>query len=700
MSIKLFSELGLSPEILKAIEKLGFEKAAPIQAEAIPVLMSGRDVVGQSQTGSGKTAAFAIPAIEKTDPNLKAVQVLILCPTRELAVQVAEEFHKLTLFKRGITSLPIYGGQSYERQFWGLKQGAQIVIGTPGRVMDHMRRGTLRLETLKMVILDEADVMLNMGFREDIETILKDAPKERQTVFFSATMPRPIRDLIERFSRDPQNVKIEQKAMTVPTVEQVYYEVDRRFKVDLLTRLIDIYDLKLGIIFCNTKRMVDELVDHLEAQGYMADRLHGDMTQAQRDRVMGKFRKSGLEFLVATDIAARGIDVDDIQVVFNYDLPYDGEDYVHRIGRTGRAGRAGRAISFVAGRELFQIRNIERYTNTRIQRAKIPTVDEVHEVRASLFLDKLRATLTAGEYKKQDHLIERLLEEGFNSTDIASALIHHLQGGDATPAKPAPPEEPGFDRPERPPYRERRDDRGGRFEDRPAHNARSRDDDRRERAPYRDPRDERPAPRPYGAPASGPARAPRAIGTPISASASPRVPKTIIPPPKRIVKTFHAAPAAMPAPAPVAPPAAVKPAAAPASPKITEPKTFSDAEILASVKPETPAPEFSKSKPAPFYAKVAMPETASKKGKVKSERKTPADQTRLHLNVGEEMGVVPIDVVNSIAGETGLPGKVVGKVDIRERHSFVDVASEHANAILAKLNRAEIKGHKVKIKAA
>ncbi len=218
MTPKLFSELGLSAEVQKAIDKLGFEKAAPIQAEAIPVLLAGRDVVGQSQTGSGKTAAFAIPAIEKTDPNLRAVQVLILCPTRELAVQVSEEVHKLAFFKRGINALPIYGGQSYERQFYGLKQGAQIVIGTPGRVMDHMRRGTLRLETVKMVILDEADVMLNMGFREDIETILKGVPQERQTVFFSATMPRPIRDLIERFSRDPQTVKVEQKAMTVPTV--------------------------------------------------------------------------------------------------------------------------------------------------------------------------------------------------------------------------------------------------------------------------------------------------------------------------------------------------------------------------------------------------------------------------------------------------------------------------------------------------
>src|SRR6201996_3246578 len=427
MTPKLFSELGLSAEILKAIDKLGFEQASPIQADSIPALMQGTDVVGQSQTGSGKTAAFAIPAIEKTDPAQRAVQVLILCPTRELAVQVSEEVHKLALFKRGIHALPIYGGQSYERQFYGLKQGAQIVIGTPGRVMDHMRRGTLRLDTVKMVILDEADVMLNMGFRDDIETILKDAPAERQTVFFSATMPRPIRDLIEKYSRDPQNVKIEQKALTVPTVEQVYYEVDRRQKIELLTRLIDIHDLKLGIIFCNTKRMVDDLVDHLEAQGYMADRLHGDMTQAMRDRVMNKFRKSGLEFLVATDIAARGIDVDDIQVVFNYDLPYDVEDYVHRIGRTGRAGRSGMAISFVPGREMFQIHNIERYTKMKIQRGKPPTAGEVQDARVNVLLDKIRITLQSSDFERENHLIERLMEEGFSSTDVASALLHHLR---------------------------------------------------------------------------------------------------------------------------------------------------------------------------------------------------------------------------------------------------------------------------------
>src|SRR6185312_9547232 len=424
MTSKLFTELGLSPELLKAIDKLGFEQASPIQAEAIPPLMQGSDVVGQSQTGSGKTAAFAIPAIEKTDPAQRAVQVLILCPTRELAVQVSEEVHKLALFKRGIMALPIYGGQSYERQFYGLKQGAQIVIGTPGRIMDHMRRGTLRLETVKMVILDEVDVMLNMGFRDDIELILQATPSERQTVFFSATIPKPIQQLIEKYARNPKQVRIEQKALTVPTVEQVYYEVDRRYKIELLTRLIDIHDLKLGIIFCNTKRMVDDLVDHLEAAGYMADRLHGDMNQAQRDRVMNKFRKSGLEFLVATDIAARGIDVDDVEVVFNYDLPYDVEDYVHRIGRTGRAGRSGRAISFVAGREMFQIYNIERYTKMKIQRGKPPTVEEVEDAKTNVFLDKIRGTLQSSEFEREDHLIQRLLEEGFSSTDIASALLH------------------------------------------------------------------------------------------------------------------------------------------------------------------------------------------------------------------------------------------------------------------------------------
>ncbi len=641
MTSKLFPELGLSPELLKAIDKLGFEQAAPIQAEAIPLLMQGVDVVGQSQTGSGKTAAFSIPAIEKTDPLKRVVQVLILCPTRELAVQVSEEVHKLALFKRGITALPIYGGQSYERQFYGLKQGAQIVIGTPGRVMDHMRRGTLRLETVKMVILDEVDVMLNMGFRDDIELILQSTPKERQTVFFSATIPRPIQQLIEKYSREPKQVRIEQKALTVPTVEQVYYEVDRRYKIELLTRLIDIHDLKLGIIFCNTKRMVDDLVDHLEAQGYMADRLHGDMNQAQRDRVMNKFRKSGLEFLVATDIAARGIDVDDVQVVFNYDLPYDVEDYVHRIGRTGRAGRSGRAISFVAGREMFQIYNIERFIKMKIQRGKPPTADEVQDARANVFLDKIRTTLQNTDFKREDHLIERLLEEGFSSTDIASAMLHHLRVGDSTPSPKPQQREEERPRPERPPYREERGDRPADRHDRRFDNRREdRREDRRDSFPEKAPAKPRPAPRP-------------AVIPPTSSTRAMQIPSST------------AAPKAKPAPE-----------TAPAE------KTYSDAEIMASIK-EPPTEKKAETKPAP-----------------KPSRRTPDNQTRLWINIGEEMGVTPIDVVNTVAGETGLPGKVVGMVDIRERHLFADVASEHVKGIIAKLNRTELKGHKLKVKVA
>jgi ATP-dependent RNA helicase DeaD len=667
MTPKLFSELGLSAELLKAVDKLGYEQAAPIQAAAIPVLMAGKDVVGQSMTGSGKTAAFGIPAVEKVDPNLRAVQVLILCPTRELAIQVSEEIHKLAFFKRGINCLPIYGGQSYERQFFGLKQGAQIVIGTPGRVMDHMRRGTLRLETVKMVILDEADVMLNMGFRDDIETILKDAPKERQTVFFSATMPKPIRDLIEKYSREPQNVKIEQKAMTVPTVEQVYYEVDRRYKMELLTRLIDLFDLKLGIIFCNTKRMVDDLVEHLEAAGYQADRLHGDMTQNMRDRVMNKFRKSGLEFLVATDVAARGIDVDDVEVVFNYDLPYDPEDYVHRIGRTGRAGRSGKAISLVPFRELFQIRNIERFANVRIQRGKIPTENEVAEARENVFTDKLRALLTSGEFPKQDRLVERLAEEGFASNDIASALIHLLQSGDAAKAAPKTEE---YDRPQREERPGRFDERGERGNFRDRDERRPRFDNRREERPRRF-EDRAPRPDPKFADPK------KSKAAPWKGAVAPaiRTPKVVTPPP-------------------AAKPAVEMPAATPASveAKVETVKTFSDEEILASVKTPEPKPEsklFIKPKPA----SAAAP-------KPKESRATPAGQTRLWMSLGAEQGVAPIDFVNSVAGETGLPGKVVGKVDVRERHAFVDVASEHANGIIAKLNRSEIKGHKVKVKLA
>ena len=439
MEKRPFAELGLSPEILKAVDKLGYEEASPIQTAVIPVVLSGRDVVGQSSTGSGKTAGFAIPAIERIDPHLKAIQVLILCPTRELAVQVAEEVGKLSLFKRGIHAVPIYGGQSYDRQYRALESGVQIVIGTPGRVMDHMERGTIKLGSLKMIILDEADRMLDMGFRDDISKILESVPAQRQMLFFSATMPRAIQDLIQRYAKDPAWVKVESTAANAPSVDQIYYEVDRRSKIEALTRLIDLHDFRYGIIFCSTKIMVDELDEHLHSRGYAVDRLHGDITQTQRDRVMEKFRRRGFEFLVATDVAARGLDVDDLEVVFNYDLPNDAEDYTHRIGRTGRAGKSGRAITFVSGRELYKLQSMVHFAKLKIRREAIPSMDEVDEARANVFFEKLRVTLDSGKFKKYDAVIDRLLDQGYASTDIISVLIHILQNGaPEAPAKALP----------------------------------------------------------------------------------------------------------------------------------------------------------------------------------------------------------------------------------------------------------------------
>jgi ATP-dependent RNA helicase DeaD len=429
-----FAELGVSPEILKAVDKMGFEEASPIQTAVIPAILTGRDIVGQSSTGSGKTAAFAIPAIERVDTKVRAVQVLILCPTRELAVQVAEEVNKLALFKRGVHEVPIYGGQSYERQFRALAAGVQIVIGTPGRVMDHMERGTLRLDQLKMVVLDEADRMLDMGFREDIERILSAVPAERQMLFFSATMPRAIQDLIRLFAREPQLIKIEALAQNAPKVDQVYYEVDRRSKLEVLTRLIDVYDFRYGIVFCSTKIMVDELEEHLRARGYASDRLHGDISQMQRNRVMEKFRRREFEFLVATDVAARGLDVDELEVVFNYDLPNDAEDYTHRIGRTGRAGKEGRAITFVSGRELYKLQGMVRFGKLKIRRESVPSLEQVEEARENVLMERLRATLQAGGYRPQDRMVDRLLEQGYASTEVIAALIHLMQAGDKADA--------------------------------------------------------------------------------------------------------------------------------------------------------------------------------------------------------------------------------------------------------------------------
>lgn len=665
--------------MMKAIARLGFEQPAPIQAEALPPLLEGKDVVGQSQTGSGKTAAFAIPAVERTQPSERCVQVLILCPTRELAVQVSEEVHKLAYFKPGVKPLPIYGGQSYDRQFAGLRAGANIVIGTPGRVMDHMNRGTLKLDRIRAVILDEADEMLNMGFRDDIEFILKAVPAERQTVLFSATVPRAIEELISRYTRDPVRVRIEGKAMTVPTVEQAYVEVDRRWKKEALERLIDLHDINRCIVFCNTQRMVDELTEHMNAAGYGADAIHGGMAQAARDRVMKKFRTGGVEFLVATDVAARGIDVDDIQVVFNYDLPYDGEDYVHRIGRTGRAGRSGLAVSFVSGREVFQIRQIERYTRQRMRRIEVPTHNEIEAARTNALVGRVRETIKAGDFRHYDHVIEGLLEDGVDSMELINALFHHLSratgAGASEGTKSAGAEErpraakAGFEPSSR------------RDVPQPAAAAEASPSP----APVAEVRPE-PAPRP-AAPASKPVRP----------SAPPRSTGYDTPPRREDFRTRtdarRPAEASEFQRAPRAPlPHGKKPFAPRPDREGHNPRSrFGRADERGFTGPRPPAREFDRKRPHASSADSARRPVS---------RRTPEQMTRLWLSVGQDHGISPGDIKGCILGETGIATEAVGYIDLREKHSFVDVASEHVSAVVPKLNRAHLGGRKLKAKVA
>jgi len=418
-----FDELNLSKEINKAIKEMGFEEATPIQSQAIPHVLEGRDVIGQAQTGTGKTAAFGIPVLELVDPSLKKLQALILCPTRELAIQVAEELRKLSKFKSGIKTLPIYGGQPIDRQIKALKSGIQIVIGTPGRVMDHMRRHTLKMQNLKIVILDEADEMLDMGFREDIETILEEVPEERQTLLFSATMPKPILNLTKKYQKEPKLIKVVHKELTVPNIEQNYLEVKEKNKFEILCRLIDMYNPKLSLVFCNTKRKVDDIVAQFQSRGYFADALHGDLKQSQRDKVMDKFRHGTIEILVATDVAARGIDVDDVESVFNYDVPQDEEYYVHRIGRTGRAGKNGRAFTFAFGKEIYRLRDIQKYTKTKIKRHDIPTVSDIEEIKTNIFMEKVSTVLNEGGLEKYIDIVEKFLDEEHTSMDVAAALL-------------------------------------------------------------------------------------------------------------------------------------------------------------------------------------------------------------------------------------------------------------------------------------
>ena len=467
-----FSELGLPDTLLAAIETLGYERPSPIQAMSIPPALLGKDLVGLSATGSGKTAAFTLPALSKLDVKLAYPQVLILCPTRELAVQVCEEVHRLGAKMQGLHATPVYGGAPIDRQLRALRGGAQLVVGTPGRLLDHLRRGSFDASRIKMAILDEADRMLDMGFKDEMDELLAALPAERQTLFFSATMNPGVSRLIQKFGNSPEIIQIEQKARTVSTVEQSYFEVRQRSKVEVLSRILDMNPPRLGIVFCNTKRSVDECTEDLVNRGYAADRLHGDITQQMRERVLKRFREGAVEILVATDVAARGLDIEEIDIVFNYDLPTDPEDYVHRIGRTGRAGRSGRAVSFVYGREIYRMQSIERYTRSVVKRERIPSVEQVEGRRADLIFDELKERLESGKFEAYQDSIDRLLEQGHTPTDIAGALVTMIREAsgregslieeDREPERRERRDAPRDTRPQRDDRGPQRDDRGPR----------------------------------------------------------------------------------------------------------------------------------------------------------------------------------------------------------------------------------------------
>ena len=419
-----FNELSLSAEMQQSIAEMGFTEASPIQSEAIPHLLNGHDVIGQAQTGTGKTAAFGIPLLEKIDSKSKHTQALVMCPTRELAQQVAQELKRLAKYKRGIVVLPVYGGEQIQKQINALKRNTHVIVGTPGRIIDHLERRTISFEHVNCVVLDEADEMLNMGFREDIEIILSKIQGEKQTVLFSATMPKPILDITKRFQKNPKHVKVTRDELTVAAIEQIYFELPSANRMEVMTRLIDLHNLKLMLVFCNTKRKVDEVTQQLISSGYKAEGIHGDLNQNQRNNVLAKFKSGRSNIMVATDVAARGIDVDNVDAVFNYDFPLDPEYYVHRIGRTGRAGRSGKAFSFITGRnESGRLREIERYAKVRLERHNPPSRKELLELSKQKLGEKIKELTAGSDQAQYDKMIRDFMDQGITLHQLAAGLL-------------------------------------------------------------------------------------------------------------------------------------------------------------------------------------------------------------------------------------------------------------------------------------
>ena len=585
-----FTDLGLSEPLLRALADVGYESPSPIQAATIPPLLQGRDVLGQAQTGTGKTAAFALPILARIDPTQTKPQALVLAPTRELAIQVAEAFQKYAVHLPGFHVVPIYGGQSYFPQLQALKRGVQVVVGTPGRVIDHLDRGTLDLSELRCLVLDEADEMLRMGFIDDVESVLKKIPAQRQVALFSATMPSQIKRIAQAYLKDPVEIAIKSTATTTPNIRQRYWMVSGVNKLDALTRILEAEPFEAMLVFARTKLGTEELAEKLAARGLSAAAINGDIQQAQRERTIQNLKDGRIDILVATDVAARGLDVDRISHVLNYDIPYDTESYVHRIGRTGRAGRSGEAILFVAPRERSMLGSIERATRQKIEPMQLPSVDAVNEQRVAKFLDKIGAALESSDLSLFRELVERYeREHNVPAVEIAAALAQLVQG--KTPLLlQAPAERPRFEREERNP---------------------------RNRAP----RGERPAFEPR----------------------APRHGERQFTPPQ------HATPVR-------------------GTPGNTGEALFDDATFASHPRRESSTPE------------VGM-ET-------------------FRIEVGHAHGVQPGNIVGAIANEADLESKYIGRIDIRDDYSLVDLPAGMPPELMEHLKKVRVGGQALRIQRA
>lgn len=607
-----FAALGLSESLLLALADLGYEEPTPVQAEAIPLLLAGRDLIAQAQTGTGKTAAFALPIVQGLAEGAKAgraPQALVMTPTRELAMQVAEAIHSYGR-RRGVVALPVYGGQPIERQLRALERGVDVVVGTPGRLLDHLRRGTLQLGGLRTVVLDEADEMFAMGFVEDIGTILEATPPERQTLLFSATMPGPVAGLAAAYLRDPARVTVGQAGSSAPQIRQVCYEVGGQGKFQALARVLDYEQPEAAIVFCRTKLEVDSLGDRLVGRAYPAETLHGDLSQTQRDRVMQRFRNGQAEILVATDVAARGLDVEHVSHVINYDIPHDPESYIHRIGRTGRAGRTGSAITLVTPRERRALQAIMRATGAEIARQILPTVADVTARRREQFKDSLRETVAAGGLEPYVIMAEALGEE-IDPVELAAAAFKLLLSakGEGDAKAPTASEFGGASAGGREAGEgggERRYEGGGERRD-------------------RDRTGDRPGPR--GADSGERGRRER-----------------------------------------------------PARPDRETQSGGRD-----RYRREGGPPERGRPSPAGPRREVAPP---------------PAGMARLFIDMGREEGLRPADMVGAIAGEAGIPGASIGSIDLYDHFCFVDVPQAASEQVLRALNRAMVRGRRVKARPA